>query len=299
MKTLLSLLIVLALLGCCALAEQTEYSDDYYSFTYPYTWSLDTAANGDIVLLSPDGNSGILTFCVFQNYITLTGDPEQDDALIQSWITSYSGPNLDMNGEYEYVEIAGLKGYRFDGSWKDTGDTAQCVILTGDTHLVGFVLIGDTALTVGEKIIQSVELRYDFLKGGAQEGWLTWSNEQISVNYPDTFSLMDTGSGVLFSNPKVQNNAYAVTIYPIDFEYDDLYAPQFATMVLPKSTGLTADPKTETIDGRVFGVIKGDVSGSSLALYLTGKGRTVVAVMFIGNDVVALAEDVLKSLVIQ
>ena len=49
----------------------------------------------------------------------------------------------------------------------------------------------------------------------------------------------------------------------------------------------------------MFGVIKGDVSGSSLALYLTGKGRTVVAVMFIGNDVVALAEDVLKSLVIQ
>lgn len=299
MKKLLSLLVVLALLGCCALAEQTVYSDDYYSFTYPSTWSLDTAANGDIVLMSPDGNSGILTFCVFQNYITLTGDPEQDSSLIQSWITGYSGPNLDMNGEYEYVEVAGLRGYSFDGSWKATGDTARCVILTGDTHLVGFVLIGDTALTVGETMIESVVLRYDFLKDGADEGWLTWSNDLISVGYPDTFSLMDTGSGVLFSDPKIQNNAYAVTIYPIDFEYDDMYAPQFATMVLPKSTGLTADPQTEIIDGRVFGVIKGEVSGASLALYLTGSGKTVAGVLFIGNDVVAIAEDVLKTLVIK
>ncbi|MBR7040285.1 MAG: hypothetical protein IKI24_00410 [Clostridia bacterium] len=298
MKKLLSLLVALALLGCCALAEQTVYSDDYYSFSYPSDWSLSTAANGDIVLLSPDGNSGILTFCVFQNYITLTGDAEQDSPIVQSWITSYSGPNLEMNGEYEYVEIANLRGYSFDGSWKATGDDARCVILTGDTHLVGFVLIGGEALAEGETIMESVALRYDFLKEGAGEGWLTWSNDLISVGYPDNFSLMDTGSGVLFSDPKVQNNAYAVTIYSLDFDYDDVYAPQFASMVLPKSTGLAADPEIETIDGRVFGVIKGEVSGASLALYLTGKGRTVVGVMFIGNEVVAIAEDVLKSLTI-
>ena len=154
------------------------------------------------------------------------------------------------------------------------------------------------ALAEGETIMESVALRYDFLKEGAGEGWLTWSNDLISVGYPDNFSLMDTGSGVLFSDPKVQNNAYAVTIYSLDFDYDDVYAPQFASMVLPKSTGLAADPEIETIDGRVFGVIKGEVSGASLALYLTGKGRTVVGVMFIGNEVVAIAEDVLKSLTI-
>ncbi|MBR5984816.1 MAG: hypothetical protein IK019_00240 [Clostridia bacterium] len=302
MKKLLSLFTVLALLACAAFAEGTKsevYSDDYYSFTYPASWSLDTATNGDIVLLSPDGNSGILTFCVFQNYITLTGDSVQDTEIIKSWLDSYSGPNLEMNGEYEYVEVAGLKGYRLFGSWKATGDTAHCVLLTGDTHLAGFVLIGEQAIEISEALLGSIELRYDFLQGAAREGYLTWSNDLISVDYPDTFSLMDTGSGVLFSDPKVQNNAYAVTVYPIDFDYDDMYAEQFAAMVLPKSTGIQADPHTETIDGRVFGVIKGEVSSAGLALYLTGRGKTVVGVLFIGSGVTEIAEDVLASLVIK
>ncbi|MCR4621752.1 MAG: hypothetical protein K5663_06680 [Clostridiales bacterium] len=299
MKKLLSLLIVLALLGCAALAEPSVYSDDYYSFTYPGDWSLDTASNGDIVLLAPDGNSGMITFCVFQNYITLVGDPAQDSELIQNWMTTYSGPNLEMNGEYEFVRIAGLSGYRFYGTWKATGDAADCVLLTGDTHLVGFVMIGEDAFGVGEEVMASVVLKYDFLNGGASEGWLTWSNSIISVNYPDTFSLMDTGTGVLFSDPSVQNNAYAVTVYSIDFDYDDVYAPSFASQVLPKATGITAEAQTELIDGRVFGVIKGNTSGTDVALYLTGKGRTVVGVLFIGNGVTGMAEQVLGSLVIQ
>ena len=104
---------------------------------------------------------------------------------------------------------------------------------------------------------------------------------------------------MLFSDPKVQNNAYAVTVYNIDFEYSDLYAEQFATLVLPKSTGIQADPHTETIDGRAFGVIKGEASGTGVALYLTGKGKTVVGVLFIGSGVTEIAEDVLASLVIK
>ena len=201
MKKLLSLFTVLALLACAAFAEDTRsevYSDDYYSFAYPASWSLDKADNGDIVLMSPDGNSGILTFCVFQNYITLTGDFVQDSAIISSWMENYSGPNLEMNGEYEYVEVAGLKGYRLFGSWKATGDTAQCVMLTGDTHLAGFVLIGETAIEISEALLGSIELRYDYLQGGAREGYLTWSNDQISVDYPDTFSLMDGHGRAVF-----------------------------------------------------------------------------------------------------
>ena len=302
MKKLVSSLLCLFLLFgtmSCALAESTkEYRDATYSFRYPSSWSCDTASNGDIVLLSPDQTNAVLTFAIVSDLWPFSGDTLTDAPMIEQYIASYGGKNLALTGEYELTQTNGLRGFRAFGSWRATGQEAIMLVLSDDTHLVGFVLVGDEAIALEQDFLDSVELVED-APVKSDEGFLHWESMNISLDYPESYGKMEQSTGVAFINESDPNSFILVRIYNIDFDYTDELAPAIAASALPKSANVDADAEMVQIGGRNVAVIEGTVSGVPMAFYVIGSGRTVLGLMFKGEEAATFAEDVIQSAEIQ
>ena len=298
MKKLISCILCLFLL-CgtvfCAQADETkEYRDAVYSFRYPASWSCDTSGNGDIILGAPDGKSGVITFALISDLWTFTGDALTDAPTIESYIASYGGKNLALTGEYEPAQSGILRGFRAAGSWRASGQDAVMLILSGDRHMVGFVLVGDEAIALEQELLDSVELTGD-APAESGEGFLRWENAQAALDYPAGYGMMEQTTGAAFINPDNSSCIIMARIYTLDIDYSDALAPTIAANALPKSTKVEANPEMTVIGGRNAAVITGTVAGGPMSFYVIGSGRTVLALMFTGEEACGMAEHVIMS----
>lgn len=300
MKRILVLCIALILIfAAVALAEETaEYRDELYAFRYPASWSCDTADNGDIVLGSPERDSAVLTFAIISDLYAFTGDAEHDAPLAEDWIASYGGKNLALTGEYTLMRSGELHGIRALGSWRATGQEAVMLVLTGNRHLVGFVLVGNAAIALEGDFLNSVELLGDAPTESA-EGFLRWENAVFALDYPAHYSMLDQGSAVAFINPDDPNCIIMAKTYSLDVEYADAMAPVIAANALPKSTRVEPNANMVEIGGQKAALIQGTVSDSPLAFYAFGRGRTAVVLMFTGEEACNMAEHVIQSVEIK
>ena len=300
MKKWFALLLILLLASVpFAQAESTrEYRDDIYAFRYPASWSCDTAANGDIVLLSPDGGSAVLTFAVVNDLIQFIGDEKADAPAINTYISQYGGKNLALTGEYTLIQSGALKGFRAPGSWRATGQDAVMLVLTGERHMVGFVLVGKDALALEQAFLDSVRLLGDEPEE-SEGGFLRWDSAKIALDYPKHFGALEQATGVAFINPDDPNCIIMARLYTLDVAFSDAIATQVAVTALPKSTKVEPNAELVQIGGRSAAVIKGAVSGGPMEFYVIGSGRSVVALMFTGEEACGIAEHVIQSVEIK
>lgn len=295
MKNILSIVLICALL-CAAFVsaeELAEYRDDVYSFRYPASWDLQTADNGDIVLLSPDEQNGVITFCVITDLISFTGDPAADEASVQAMISGYSGNSLSLNGTYDSLVLGDLAGFRAYGSWSGALDAAM-VVLTGNKRMISFVMIGDQALALEETLLDFLTLP-DIETAQGAEGFLRWDTALFSIDYPENYGALDPGAGMAFVNYADPSNIIMARTYTLDFEFRSEYAQSVAASVLPSSTGVKAEPVLIRIGGRDAAVIKGTVSGGPMEFYVIGSGYTWMALLLTGEEACSMAETLIRS----
>ena len=306
MKKKLAFLLVLLIAALpCALAEESnEYRDEIFAFRYPASWSCDTAPNGDIVLGSPDGSSAVLAFAMISDLPNFTGDAEADAPGIQSYIAQYDGKNLALTGDYEMLRVGEMNGFRATGSWRATGQDAAMIVLTGSSHVVGFALVGGKALALEQAFLDSLELLGE-APAETAEGFLRWEGTEFSekhpesglfsLDYPAHYSSLAQTTGIVFMNPNDTSNIIMARAYTLDTDYSDALAPIIAANALPKSTKVEPNAKMVKIGGRNAAIIQGMVSGGPMAFYVIGSGRTVLALMFTGEEACGMAEHVIQS----
>ncbi len=300
-KTLTVLMAVMLLVSLCGAApaeETAEYRDQVYAFRYPASWTLSTADNGDIVLGPPNGSDGVITFGIITDLWNFTGDAEADGPMIEQYISSYEGKNLALSGEYELMQRDGMRGFRALGSWRATGQDAVMMVLTGNRHMVCFVLVGDGAIALEQSFLNSVELLGDGPSEGA-EGFLRWEGSRFALDYPENYGTMEQNTGVVFINPDDTNSIIMARTYDLDFDYADSMAATIAASALPKSTKVEANPEMVEIGGRNAAVIKGTISAGDMAFYVIGSGRTAMALMFTGGEACGMADHIIQSVEIK
>ena len=291
--------ILILVCTVCALAEETaEYRDAFYAFRYPASWSCDTADNGDIVLGSPDKNSGVLTFAIISDLYIFTGNAQTDAPAIEGYISSYGGKNLALTGKYTLIQVGGLHGFRAPGSWRASGQDAVMLVLSGDRHLIGFVLIGDEAIALEQDFLDSLELVGDAPTESA-EGFMRWENAVFALDYPAHYKTVNQGSAAAFINADDPNCIIMAKTYSLDIEYSDDLAPIIAANALPKST--KAEPNAEMVEigGRSAALIQGTVSDGPMSFYAIGGGRTALVLMFTGEEACGYAEHIIQSVEIK
>ena len=300
MKQMSAICIALMLIcAAAAFAEETaEYRDALYAFRYPASWTCETADNGDIVLGSPGRDSAVLTFALISDLYAFTGDAEHDAPLAEDWIASYGGKNLALTGKYTLMQSGELHGIRALGSWRATGQEAVMLILSGNRHLIGFVLVGDAAIALEGDFLDSVELLGD-VPAESAEGYMRWENAVFALDYPAHYSMLDQGTAVAFINPDDPNCIIMAKSYALDVEYSDKMAPVIAANALPKSTKVEPNAEMTEIGGRNAAVIRGTVSGGPMAFYAIGSGRTALALMFMGEEACGMPEHVIQSVEIK
>lgn len=301
MKKMISVLLAVLLVSLCgaAAAEDTkEYRNQVYAFRYPASWSLGTADNGDIVLGSPEGGDGVITFGIISDLWNFTGDAEADGPAISQYISSYEGKNLALSGEYELVQWGDLRGFRALGSWRATGQDAVMLVLTGSRHMVCFVMVGDGAVAQEQGFLDSLELLGDRPSEGA-EGFLRWEGSQFALDYPENYGTMEQSVGVVFMNPADANCIIMARSYNLDMDYADSMATTIAAAALPKSTKVEPNAKMVEIGGRNAAVISGTVAGGPMDFYVIGGGSTAVALMFTGEEACGMADHIIQSVEIK
>ena len=294
---LLSILLIFSLIGSVPAEETAEYRDEIYSFRYPDSWSLNTAANGDIVLTSPGGNDAVITFAVATDLFRFTGNTVTDAPTIEQYISTYQGKNLVLTGKYESMQSGEMKGFRAFGSWKATGQDAVMIILADGGHMIGFVLVGDEAIALEKDFLDSVEF-LGKVPEESKDGFKRWEGSQFALDYPEQYGAMEQNTGVVFINPDDGSNIIMARAYNLDTDYSDDMAPALAAQKLPKSTKVEANPEMVEIGGRKAAEIKGTVSGGPMSFYVFGSGKTAFAMMFTGEEAVGMAEPIIQSVVI-
>lgn len=293
--TALCLILILASTVAAFAEETAEYRDELYAFRYPASWNCDIADNGDIVLGPPNGDCAVLTFAIISDIYEFTGDEEHDAPLARDWIDNYEGKNLALTGEYTQIQSGELRGLRAPGSWRATGQEAVMLILSGNRHLVGFVLVGEEAIALEQDFLDSVELLGNAPTESADEGFMRWENAVFALDYPSHYSMLDQGTGVAFVNPDNPNSIIMAKNYNLDVEYTDELAPIIAANALPKSTKLEPNAEMTEIGGRKAALIQGEVSGGAFSFYAIGSGRTALVLMFMGEEACGMAEHVIQS----
>ena len=213
---------------------------------------------------------------------------------MDSYISSYSGKNLALNGEYEFVQLGEMRGFRALGSWRATGQDAVMLILSGNRHLVGFIMVGDGAIALEQSLADSVELLGE-APSESSEGFSRWDGKQFSVDYPTHYGTLEQNVGVLFVNTANPNCIIMARTYNLDADYTDSQAVTICNKALPTSTKITPNAEMTEIGGKNAAVIKGTVSSGPLEFYIFGKGRTVLALMFTGDEAIGYAEAIIRS----
>ncbi len=296
MKRFVTLLLVLLIATLpCTLAEETkEYRDKIYAFRYPADWSCDTAQNGDIILTSPDGSNAVLTFAIITDLLSFTGDAEKDAPNIESMISSYSGKNLALEGDYELIQAGEMLGFRAHGFWSSGNVKAIMIVLTGSRHMVCFILVGDQAIAMEQDFLDSLELLGN-APAAEVEGFLRWEGQQFSMDYPENFGVMETTTGIAFINSDDSSNIIMARAYSLDYDYSDDTAQGIAAATLPKSTKVEPNAEMVTIGGKNAAVIKGSFSDKPMEFYVIGSGRMALALMFTGEEACDAAEHVIQT----
>ena len=292
--TLLCLMMFLICASAAAAGETAEYRDEVYAFRYPASWSCDTADNGDIVLGPPQGDCGVISFAVITDAFAFTGDAENDAPLAEDWIASYDGKNLALTGEYTLTQTDALYGFRATGSWRASGQDAVMLILSGNRHLIGFVLVGSEAIALEQDFLDSVQLLKD-APAESEEGFMRWESTAFALDYPAQYGMLDQGTAAVFVNPDDSNCIIMARTYALDVEYSDGLAPMIAANALPKSTKVEPNAEMVEIGGRKAALIRGTVSGAPMAFYAIGSGKTALVLMFLGEEACGLAEHVIQS----
>ncbi len=301
----LAIILLLGTVSVCAeggMKGMLTYSDEQYSFIYPETWSQDTAENGDIILMNPGQTSAIMTFSLYIDALQLTGDPDEDRNFIDNTLSTYTeeaaqkkGKNITLNGTVEGIVYGNLKGFRAYGSWLSNGDKLIMDILTADNYMVSFTCIGEKAITLEEVMLNSVELQ-----GSKQEDrgdmYTRWKGTKITFLYPKQYSALEQTTGVLLADQNAPNNVIAVRIYDVDFDYSKEMATTLATQSLPKSTKIEADAEMVVVGDWDAAVIKGESSAGKIAYYVIGSGRTVLGIIFMGEEAIGYAQIIIASM---
>ncbi len=303
MKRTLTLLIALALalavLLPAAAEDTTEYRDHVFAFRYPASWSLDTLENGDIVVLSPDTRSAVIAFSTITDLIRFTGDPANDNPLAESTITSYSGKNLSLSGAYELIQSGDRYGFRATGTWLTGSQDAVMVFLSGDRHIMSFVLVGKDAIALEQDLIGSLEFLGGAAPADSAKGFLRWEGDLFAMDYPEHYRSMEQGTAVLFINGENPANIITARAYPLEIDYVDALAPIIAANGLPASTGITPTAEMTEIGGRNAAIIQGTTESGPLSFYAFGSGRTAIVLMLIGEEAAAHAEALVGSVIIK
>lgn len=293
-----SMALVVLLAVCClftASAEEslTSYQDEVYSFRYPSSWKQGIARDGSIILEIPGTQDGVLTFAIVTDLIHFTGNAEADAPGIQNMLTQYGGKNLSFTGEYELTRYGTLQGFRAPGKWAGKQDV-RMVCATDGGHMVAFVLIGERAMAEEESLLGSV-VTFGGKEAVAPSGYKSWQGAGFAVSYPESYGAMEQATGTVFMDAEKKDQIIMVRTYSLDMDYTDALAPSIASDRLPKSTKVKAKPEMEQVGGWNAAVIRGDTDSGPLAFYVVGRGRTALALLFIGDDALGYAADVVAS----
>jgi len=303
MKRFLTILCALALVAACcsfsasAQEEWMTYQDTVYSFRYPSSWKQGTANDGSVVLEIPGSGDGVITFGIVTDLVCFTGDEEADAPNIQNLLEQYGGKSLSLTGEYELVRFGALQGFRAFGSWGGNQD-ARMICATDGGHMVSFVLIGEHAIAEEEALLNSV-VTFGGSETAAQSGYKTWQGAGFTVCYPEGYGTMEQAAGTVFMDAGKTDQIIMARTYSLDTDYSDALAPSIASARLPKSTHVEATPEMEQVGGWNAAVIRGDTASGPMAFYVVGQGRTALALLFIGEDALGYAMDVVASVVFE
>ena len=211
-----------------------------------------------------------------------------------------SGKNTSLSGKYELIDVGEMHGFRATGTWLATGWDLVMIVLTDDHVMVSFELIGDEAIAQEQVLLDTLKTYGESAADGSAGGFLRSDGEQFAIDYPDTYSMMDYGlkdgcAVRMFANAGDPNNLYMARTYILDQEYSDALAPSIASMGLPKSAKVEAEPEMVRIGSRNAAVILGNTEAGPLAFYVIGSGRTALAVLFMGEEATGMAEQIMAS----
>ena len=173
---------------------------------------------------------------------------------------------------------------------------------TYDDHLVAFVFVGDEAIAGAEGILASVEFA-SVETVASSESFLRWEGDLFAFDFPDNYARVDYGlkdrsEVILFADPEDTSNILMARTYPLSTEYDDAYAAAYASSLLPKSTKIEAEPEMLSCGEWNAAVITGEIETGPLAFYVTGSGNTLLAVLFMGEEIVGMSREIMASMVI-
>lgn len=297
MKRLLSLLLIatLALAALPALAGETaQYSDSLYSFSYPSTWKQGVAKDGSIILELPGGSDAVMTFAMATNLVALTGDQAADAPTIEALIAQWGSGSYVLNGEYEMLSVNGFHGFRAFGAWKGAYDL-QMDVLSDGAMLIFFLFIGARAIAAQEGVLATVAAAPRDIDGPEKDGYTAWQGAGYSLVYPAHYGILEQTTGIGFLNAQTKTDMILARIYPLDYDYSDALAPAIANAVLPKSTHIEADAQMISVEGRSMAVITGESGSGPVAFYVMGRGRTVLALLFMGAEALTHVDAVLAS----
>ena len=301
-KAVVSVLLAVMLLLNLPLAfaaHTAEYRDDVFSFRYPASWNQRKAKDGSLLLEVPGRqDSGIQAFSITTDLMALTGDEETDKPAIQDLIKNQqnSKSKLKLSGEYEMLQYGALKGFRALGTWAGS-IKAQQVYLSDGAHMLVFRFIGDAVLEEQENILSSVVVN-NAEKPLARDGYMLLERKNYSLLYPENYNMLEQDTGIAFID-KTKGNTIMVRVRTLDTDYTEALASSLAIKYLPKSTKVEAKPEMVTVGPWRAALISGQTGSGPLAFYALGSGRTVLLVLFLGQDALTHTEAVFNSLTIK
>ena len=304
MRYLAVILAAVMLLGNALADGLTEYSDANYSFQYPEDWIQDATQDGTVILKSPEGNAYVRADLLLMDLITLTGDVTNDTPFIQVLMKSFAGEaadgtenNLALDGSWELVTAGGLHGFHAPGTWKPTGEPAVLAVFTGGGSMASFLMVGEAATALEGTLTSSLKMKDRTAE--SVDGMKTWESDTLRLQYPDTFKMLDIGqAGVIVfaeitASPSMIN---VMTSELPDTEYTDDYGLTTMREVLKQAgEGLLGDAEIKTIGGRNVVAAEGSAGDTPGAVYVFGRGKTVVVLNFAGTSAVERAESVIAS----
>lgn len=305
MKKYLAMILAAVILLGGALAEGlTEYSDANYSFQYPADWIREATQDGTVILKSPEGSAYVRADLLLTDLITLTGDETTDARFIQVLMKSFAGEgpdgtesNLMLDGSWEPVTAGGLHGFRAPGTWKPTGEPAVLAVFTGGGSMASFLMVGETAAALEETLTSSLKLADRTTE--SVDGMKTWESDTLRLCYPDTFKMLDIGQAGVIVFAEITESPSMINVMTSelpDTEYTDDYGLATMREVLKQAgEGLLGDAEIKTIGGKNVVAAEGNAGDTPGAVYVLGRGKTVVVLNFAGTNAVSVADTVIAS----
>ena len=144
-----------------------------------------------------------------------------------------------------------------------------------------------SSLSVTDRTIESVD------------GMKAWESDAISLQYPDTFKMVDIGQAGVTVFTEISGSPSMISVMTSrmpDADYTVEYGLESMKEVLAKSgDGPLETVESREIGGRTVVAAEGVSDGTPGAVYVFGQGKTVVVLNFAGKNALAAAETVIAS----